>query len=293
MFIKKLTTTSTGNYSEQINRISTEIKEADAVIIGAGSGLSASAGLTYAGERFEQYFSDFIQKYHFHDMYTAGFYPYQTPEEYWAYWSRHIFYNRYHTPPGNAYLDLLKLIKNKDYFIITTNVDHQFQLAGFDKKRLFYTQGDYGLWQCSGPCHRQTYRNEHTVRRMVAEQKEMRIPSSLIPYCPVCKKPMAMNLRCDGTFVQDEGWYAARTRYEDFIRKHHGLHLLFLELGVGGNTPAIIKYPFWEMTAQNNHAVYTTVNLGEAICPPQLEKQSICLNADIGNALAAIRDITE
>lgn len=293
MFIKKLTTTSTGNYSEQINRISTEIKEADAIIIGAGSGLSASAGLTYAGERFEQYFSDFIQKYHFHDMYTAGFYPYQTPEEYWAYWSRHIFYNRYHTPPGNAYLDLLKLIKNKDYFIITTNVDHQFQLAGFDKKRLFYTQGDYGLWQCSGPCHRQTYHNEHAVRRMVAEQKEMRIPSHLLPYCPVCQKPMAMNLRCDDTFVQDEGWYAARTRYEDFIRKHHGLHLLFLELGVGGNTPAIIKYPFWKMTAQNNHAVYTTVNLGEAICPPQLERQSIRLNADIGNALAAIRDITE
>lgn len=279
---------STEKYSEQINRIKIELNEADAVIIGAGSGLSASAGLTYSGDRFEKYFSDFIQKYHFHNMYSAGFYPYQTLEEYWAYWSRHIFYNRYAAAPGNAYADLFKLVRNMDYFVLTTNVDHQFQLAGFNEQRLFCTQGDYGLYQCSEPCHQRTYNNEQSVRCMVSKQKDMRIPSKLIPLCPICGKPMTINLRCDHTFVQDENWYAACAQYEAFIRSHKNLHILFLELGVGSNTPSIIKYPFWEMTAQNRHAVYASINMGEAVCPYALEKQSICINADIGTVLAAI-----
>ena len=288
MFLRKSTTTSTGAYSEKINRIQSEIENADAIIIGAGSGLSASAGLTYSGERFQRHFADFIEKYHFQDMYSAGFYPYQTLEEYWAYWSRHIYYNRYVLAPGRAYADLLELVKDKDYFVITTNVDHQFQLAGFDKKRLFYTQGDYGLWQCSVPCHSKTYDNEQIVKRMVEQQRDMRVPSELIPRCPVCGKPMTMNLRCDNTFVQDEGWAVACQRYEDFIRRHKGLHLLFLELGVGGNTPVIIKYPFWKMTAQNKKAVYATINLGEAVCSPQIKSQSICVDADIGNTLKTL-----
>lgn len=291
MFSKKPIIASTGNCSEQINRIYTEIDQAEAITVGAGAGLSASAGLTYSGERFELYFADFIEKYHYDDMYSAGFYPYPSLEEYWAYWSRHIYYNRYHFNPGQAYFDLLSLIKNKNYFIITTNVDHQFQLAGFDKKRLFYMQGDYGLWQCSIPCHQITYDNEGNVRRMVAQQRNLRIPSGQIPYCPLCGKPLTMNLRCDNTFVQDGGWDAACMRYEDFIRRNKGLHILFLELGVGGNTPAIIKYPFWEMTLQNKNAVYVTINLDEAVCPPQIEKQSICLNADIGKTLAEIQKI--
>ena len=203
------------NYSELIHQLTVTIQESDAIVIGAGSGLSTAAGLTYSGKRFKEHFSDFQEKYGITDMYSGGFYPFDTLEEYWAWWSRHIFINRYQKAPYAVYEDLFTLVKNKDYFVLTTNVDHQFQLAGFDKKRLFYTQGDYGLWQCSEPCHQKTYDNEEIVRKMVAEQTDMRIPSELIPHCPICGKPMTMNLRCDNTFVQDEGWYTAKNQYED------------------------------------------------------------------------------
>lgn len=237
MFLRRMTTTFTGNYSEQTQKLKNEAETADAIVIGVGAGMSTSVGMSYSGERFEKYFSDFHKKYGIRDMYSGGFYPYDTLEEYWAWWSRHIFVNRYDAGIGKPYADLLELIKDKDYFVLTTNVDHQFQLAGFDKKRLFYTQGDYGLWQCSKACHDKTYDNEETVRRMVAEQKDMKVPSELILKCPVCGAPMTMNLRCDNSFVQDEGWYAASERYDDFIRRHKNLHVLFLELGVGANTP--------------------------------------------------------
>lgn len=289
MFLRKPISTFTGNYSEQIERLKQEIKSADAVVIGAGAGMSTSAGFSYSGERFQQYFSDFEAKYGFHDMYSGGFYPYDTLEEYWAWWSRMILVNRYEAGVGKPYRDLLELVKDKDYFVITTNVDHQFQLAGFDKKRLFYTQGDYGLWQCSKPCHQKTYDNEEAVRQMVARQKDGKIPSQLVPKCPVCGAPMTMNLRCDMTFVQDDGWYAASGRYEDFLRRHEGMHLLLLELGVGANTPVIIKYPFWQMTAKNPKAVYACVNFGEAMCPREIAEQSICLDRDIGTVLGDLR----
>lgn len=274
------------SYQENIKKLKSEIETADAILIGAGAGMSTSAGLTYSGERFHRYFSDFHEKYGIRDIYSGGFYPYDTLEEYWAWWSRHIYYNRYDISPGKPYMDLLKLVRGKDYFVLTTNVDHQFQNAGFDKKRLFYTQGDYGLWQCSRACHQKTYDNEETVRKMLAEQKNMKIPSELIPKCPLCGAPMTMNLRSDDTFVQDEGWYAAANRYEDFIRRHENLHILLMELGVGANTPVIIKYPFWKMTSKNPNAVYACINKGEAFCPPEIEKQSICLDADIGKVLA-------
>ena len=289
MFLRKPISTFTGSYSEQIERLKQEIKSADAVVIGAGAGMSTSAGFSYSGERFQQYFSDFETKYGFHDMYSGGFYPYDTLEEYWAWWSRMILVNRYEAGVGKPYQDLLELVKDKDYFVITTNVDHQFQLAGFDKKRLFYTQGDYGLWQCSKPCHQKTYDNEEAVRQMEARQKDGKIPSQLIPKCPVCGAPMTMNLRCDMTFVQDDGWYAASGRYEDFLRRHEGMHLLLLELGVGANTPVIIKYPFWQMTAKNPKAVYACVNFGEAMCPREIAEQSICLDRDIGTVLGDLR----
>lgn len=285
MFSKIWTTTSTGNFSDNIKKLKNEIETADAIVIGAGAGLSASAGFAYDGERFERYFSDFHKKYGITDMYAGGFYPFETPEEYWAWWSRQILVNRYDVPVGKPYTDLLKLVKDKDYFVLTTNVDHQFQLAGFDKKRLFYTQGDYGLWQCSRACHNKTYDNEEVVRRMVAEQDNMKIPSKLIPKCPVCDAPMTMNLRCDDSFVQDEGWYSAAERYEDFIRRHMDKHVLYLELGVGFNTPAIIKYPFWKMTAGNANAVYTCINSGEMLCPKEIENRSICLDRNITDIL--------
>lgn len=291
MYSKTATTKSTSSYWDNtqvrrsIEKVKKKIGNADAVVIGAGAGLSTSAGFTYSGKRFEDHFGDFIQKYGFKDMYSAGFYPYSTLEEYWAYWSRYIFINRYQSAPEPVYSDLYNLVRDKDYFVLTTNVDHCFQKAGFDKQRLFYTQGDYGLWQCAKPCHDTTYDNEDIVKEMVAKQENLRIPSGLVPHCPVCGTPMSMNLRADSTFVEDSGWHAAAKRYQDFIRRHKGLDILYLELGVGSNTPGIIKYPFWRMTAENPKAVYACVNLGEACAPTEIIDRSICINADIGEVL--------
>ena len=221
-------------------------------------------------------------------MYSGGFHPFATPEEHWAYWSRYIYINRYMDAPKPVYNALLQLVRDKDYFVLTTNVDHCFQKAGFEKRRLFYTQGDYGLWQCSRPCHDKTYDNERAVRQMVRDQCDMRIPSELIPHCPVCGAPMTMNLRTDMTFVEDEGWHEAARGYEDFLKRHQGLRVLFLELGVGGNTPVIIKYPFWKMTYRNPKAVYACVNLSRAYCPPEIRRQTICIEGDIGETLNSV-----
>lgn len=285
MFSKIWTSRSTGTCSDKIEGVKALLAEADAVVIGAGAGLSASAGFTYSGERFERYFADFGAKYGFRDMYSGGFYPYKTLEEHWAYWSRYIFINRYENPPKPVYDMLRKLAEGRDCFVLTTNVDHCFQKAGFDKKRLFYTQGDYGLWQCSRPCHQATYDNEAAVRQMWAEQRDMRIPTELIPRCPRCGRPMTMNLRSDTTFVQDDGWYQAAERYEDFLRRHRSGRVLYLELGVGANTPAIIKFPFWKYTCENPDAAYVCVNLGEAAAPREIAGRSICLDADIGGVM--------
>ena len=288
MFSRMKITTSTGNCSDNIKRLKKALNECDAVVIGAGAGLSTSAGFVYTGERFDKYFSDFGKKYGFKDMYSGGFYPYQTKEEFWAYWSRYIFVNRYTDAPKPVYNDLFELVKDKDYFVITTNVDHCFQKAGFDKKRLFYTQGDYGLFQCSVPCHNKTYENEEIIRRMVKEQKDMRIPTELIPKCPVCGEPMTMNLRSDDRFVEDEGWHEAAARYENFLRTRKG-KVLFLELGVGYNTPVIIKYPFWQMTAKDPDATYACINYGEAVTPEEIADRSICIDGDIGEAIEKLK----
>ena len=269
----------------KVQRLKYELDAADAVVIGAGAGLSTSAGFTYAGERFEKYFSDFGKQYDFHDMYTGGFYPYQTLEEHWAFWSRYIYVNRYMDAPKPVYQKLLEMIKEKDYFVITTNVDHCFQKAGFDKKRLFYTQGDYGLFQCSEPCCQETFGNEEAIREMVERQRDMRIPRELLPVCPHCGKQMTMNLRSDERFVQDEGWYRAAERYGNFLRTRKGQRILFLELGVGYNTPGIIKYPFWQMTAENPKATYACVNYGEAVAPKEIAERAICIDGDIGEIL--------
>ena len=280
---------STESFSEHTARLKAALDSADAVVIGAGAGLSTSAGYEYSGERFEKYFSDFEEKYGFHDMYSGGFYPYKTPEEFWAFWSRYIFINRYVDAPKPIYEELLKLVGDKDYFVITTNVDHCFQKAGFDKKRLFYTQGDYGLFQCSEPCCQETFDNEREIRLMYARQEDGRIPSELIPRCPHCGRPMTINLRSDDSFVEDEGWHRAAERYENFLRTRAGLKILFLELGVGYNTPVIIKYPFWHMTAKNPKAVYACINLGEADAPDDIAARSICIGGDIGTVLEGLR----
>ena len=290
-----------GEERERIAKLKEALQTADAVVIGAGAGLSTSAGFVYNGERFHAFFADFEAKYGFHDMYSGGFYPYPTPEERWAFWSRNIYVNRYMNPPKPVYEKLFELVKDKDYFVLTTNVDHCFQKAGFDKKRLFYTQGDYGLWQCSEPCHQKTYDNEETVRAMLLAQGfafgedgalkttegaalKMSVPTELLPHCPVCGKPISMNLRADDTFVEDEGWEAAALRYSDFLNSRRG-GVLFLELGVGYNTPGIIKYPFWRMTEQRQDALYACLNYGEASCPPAIRDRSILLDGDTGEII--------
>ena len=288
MFLKMPTTRSTDNYSDKLSCLKDKIAAADAIVIGAGAGLSTSAGFDYSGERFEKYFADFHKKYGITDMYSGGFYPFETLNEYWAWWSRHILVNRYNAPVGKPYSDLLKAVSDKDYFVLTTNVDHRFQLAGFDKKRLFYTQGDYGLWQCSEPCCNETFDNENAVRTMVKEQCNMKIPDELIPRCPHCGKPMTMNLRRDDSFVQDEGWYTAAERYEEFIRRHRNLHILFLELGVGFNTPGIIKYPFMQMTTENPKAIYACINMNEVYVPDEIADRAICIDGDIGKVIENI-----
>ena len=265
----------------RLKQLKTWFKEADAVLVGAGSGLSTAAGFTYSGERFDRFFSDFGKKYGFHDMYSGGFYPFPSPEEFWAYWSRYIYINRYDQPAGEPYEALLRLLGDKNYFVLTTNVDHRFQVAGFDRARLFYTQGDYGLFQCSVPCHDRTYDNEAAIREMLAAQKDMKIPSSLIPRCPVCGKPMTVNLRSDDTFVEDAGWHAACERYRAFLRENAHGRILYLELGVGMNTPGIIKYPFWQMTYRNPEARYVCINLEAAYAPAEIARRSLCISSDL------------
>lgn len=293
------------SYEESIAKAKKAFVEANAVVVGAGSGLSTAAGYTYAGERFDKYFSDFKKEYGIRDMYSGGFYLFPDRETQWAWWARHIWLNRYVPIPNNTYEILHDLVKGKDYFVLTTNVDHCFQRAGFDRQRLFYTQGDYGLFQSSAPFGAsagKTYDNEAIVRKMIlAEGFEigdngeliipqsaeiaMRVPTELVPYCPDDGEPMTMNLRSDDTFVEDDGWHKAAERYDEFIRRHGGLKIVYFELGVGGNTPVIIKYPFWRMTAENKAAKYICVNKGEAMAPREIMKRAICIDADIRQAL--------
>ena len=324
--------------AEQLISLARTLEEAQTIVIGAGAGLSISAGFVYEGERFARYFADFGAKYGFHDMYTGGFWPYETLAEYWAYWSRYIYVNRFMDPPLAVYERLYELVRGRDYFVITTNVDHCFQKAGFDRKRLFYTQGDYGLFQCSGPCRAKTYDNKELVKEMLTAQGfafdgeenllplpdsarrrgerntasdisgvsgisgdgamssadmkngsvKMTIPLRLVPCCPVCGRPMTMNLRSDDTFVEDDGWHAAAARYQNFLRTRTGGKIVYLELGVGYNTPVIIKYPFWQLTARNADAAYVCINKGNAGCPPEIHRRSICIDADIGETLEAV-----
>ena len=288
MFSRKSINPSTPDFSSALERLKRALDQADTVVIGAGAGLSASAGFIYSGARFTQYFSDFAAKYGFSDMYTGGFFPYPTREEFWAYWGRYILVNRYMDAPKPVYENLLKLVRGKDYFAITTNVDHCFQKAGFDKKRLFYTQGDYGLFQCSEPCCQETWDNEAVIREMVDRQKDMRVPTELIPVCPHCGKPLTMNLRSDDKFVEDEGWHAAAERYENFLRTRKGQKTLFLELGVGYNTPGIIKYPFWQMTYENPNARYVCINQGQALGPKEIAERAIYVDRDINEAIAGL-----
>ena len=288
-----------------IARLREALDRADAVFIGAGAGLSTAAGFTYSGERFRRYFSDFEEKYGFHDMYSGGFYPYATPEERWAFWSRNIWINRYMDPPKGVYGDLLKLVEGREYFVLTTNVDHCFQRAGFDKARLFYTQGDYGLFQCSKPCCPKTWDNADAVRAMLLAQgfdigangdltvpagrtPAMTIPAELVPRCPNCGRALTMNLRADDKFVEDEGWHAAAGRYEQFVLAHRHDRVLYLEIGVGWNTPGIIKMNFWEQVNDNPRAMYACLNFDDVRVPEQIRDRAIGITGDSAGIIAEL-----
>ena len=282
---------------ESVRKLKEKLARAEAVMIGAGAGLSTAAGFVYTGGRFEKYFGDFSRLYGYRDMYSGGFYPYRTPEEFWAYWSRYIWINRYMDAPRSTYADLFRLVRDRDYFVLTTNVDHCFQKAGFDKKRLFYTQGDYGLFQCSGPCCPKTWDNGEAVRRMVLSQgyeigerndlilpegktAAMAVPSALLPKCPNCGRPLTMNLRSDDRFVEDEGWKSAAVEYEAWVTAHRDKAVVYLEIGVGYNTPGIIKYSFWQQVFQNERAFYACLNMEKEPLPEQIRSRSIVIGGD-------------
>lgn len=295
----------TNAFYSGLNRLKETLEKKNAVLIGAGAGLSAAAGFTYDGERFLKYFSDFKKKYGITDIYTGGFYPFKTPNEFWAWWSRQIWINRYMKPKYPVYEDLLGLVKDKDYFVITTNVDHCFQKAGFEKSRLFYTQGDFGLFQCSVPCRNVTYDNKEAVIEMLKAQgygvitedelissdaPKMNVPDELIPLCPNCGKPLTTNLRIDSTFVEDELWHSAADRYNEYIDAHKDSNILYFELGVGGNTPGVIKYPFWQMTYANKRSVFACINKGQAVCPKEIKDRAILIYGDIREALNLLKE---
>lgn len=292
--------------------LSDALERCDSIVVGAGAGLSTAAGFTYSGTRFERYFVDLMAKYGLTDMYSAGFYPYPTLEDFWGYWCRHIWVNRYMPIPRDTYDLLLRLVSRKDHFVLTTNVDHCFQKSGFDKERLFYTQGDYGLFQCSSPCCQKTWDNYDQVRAMVESEGfgidgdgtlvppesiilKTAVPSDLVPTCLVCGAPATTNLRADESFVEDEGWHAANDRYREYIEAHaaDGDNTLFLELGVGFNTPVIIKYPFWRMTARNKDATYACINIGDVSVPKEIEYRSICIDGDINEVLEDLAALQE
>lgn len=304
MYSKNRMNESTGR-SLQIKRLKAALRDADAVMIGTGAGMSTAAGYVYIGERFDRYFSDLSAKYGFRDMYSGGFTDYDSEEEKWAYWSRYVWINRYAPIPGRIYQDLLNAVKDKDYFVLTTNVDHCFQRTGFDKQRLFYTQGDYGLFQCSESCCRKTWDNREQLRAMVLAQgytigedgilippengkPAMKIPTELIPKCPHCGKPAQMNLRADETFVQDAGWDAACVRYEHFVETHRNAKMLYLEIGVGFNTPGIVKYNFWRQTYANPLTMYACLNFSEAYAPKEIAGRSICIDGDSAEVIRQI-----
>lgn len=276
------------NYHDRLKKTRQVIQNAEVILIGGGAGLSAAAGLVYSGERFSAYFADFIAQYGLTDMYSAAFYPFRTQEEKWAYWSRHIQLNRYDAVPGQVYRDLLGLVKEKAYFVITTNVDAQFYKVGFDPAKIFAVQGDYGKLQCAEACHQTLYDNQEIVQHMVSEQTDCHIPSHLIPECPRCGGFMEVNLRKDEFFVEDEVWHSSSRRYTRFLAELGSRQLVLLELGVGYNTPTIIKFPFEHITAQSPSATLIRMNKDYPEVSQENHAKTIVFEQDLGKIIAAL-----
>lgn len=279
-------------YEDQIDRAAKNIRNTDCVIIGAGAGASTAAGIQYGGKRFTDNFAEFIKKYgeyYMTDMYAAGFYPYPSEEAKWGYWSKHALMNRFDPPALPLYTELYDIVKNKEYFVLTTNVDHQFYKAGFDEKRIFATQGDYGKIQCQKACHPKTYDAKDLFRKMDKARRDCLIPSELVPKCPVCGGNMAMNLRCDNYFVEDEAWHEAADRYAGFLEQNKDKKVVLLELGVGFNTPIIIRFPFEKMVRENSSYSLIRLNMDEAVVPESFGKRAIGIGGDMAKAITDIR----
>lgn len=271
-------------FTLRLDKAKKAIDEADYIIIGAGAGLSTAAGIDYTGERFEKYFKDFIEEYGFTDMYSSGFYPFESQEEKWAYWARHVFANRYDVGKTSVYQKLLKLVEDKEYFVLTTNVEHQFWINGFDDERIFATQGDYGLLQCEKACHDRLYPNKEQVFEWVEKTENFRIPSDLVPKCPVCGGNMDLNLRKDSYFVEDAKWHEMNKNYYDFLDNIDG-KFVFLEIGVGFNTPGIIRYPFEQMTYNNSEATLIRLNLDYPQAIPENKDNTISFDENVEEIL--------
>ena len=276
-------------YNKRISEVKNLINEADYILIGAGSGLSTAAGLEYFGESFEKNFKEFIEKYNFPDLYSASFYDFNTQEEKWAFFAKMISLNRFNKEPLKLYQELYSLIKVKDYFVITTNVDGQFEKAGFEKERVFETQGDYAYLQCENACHNKLYYNYDLVNEWLKNTKDCKIPNNLVPKCPVCGGNMEMNLRKDANFVQDENWYKQDKRYGEFLDKSQDKNLLLLEIGVGFNTPGIIRFPFEQMVYNNINTNLVRINKDYAFTNKEIKNKTILFDEDVNTIIEDLR----
>ena len=278
-------------YNKRISEVKNLINKADYILIGGGAGLSTAAGLDYSGKRFEDNFGEFIEKYHFTDMYTAGFYDFNTEEEKWAFWAKHMYLNDIGIGATKLYKDVLNLVKDKKYFVITTNVDDQFYKAGFDKEKVFAMQGSFKYIQCSKACHNKLYDATDLVKEMINKTKDCKIPTELVPVCPVCGEKMEVNVRIDANFVQDENWYKQDKRYGEFLDKSQDKNLLLLEIGVGFNTPGIIRFPFEQMVYDNVNTHLVRINKDYAFASKEIEDKTILFNEDTNKIVEDLKEI--
>lgn len=245
---------------ENYSKIKELIKNADAILIGAGAGLSSSAGIDYSKYSFSKNFPELVKAYGMTDMYTSSFYDFDSEEERWSYWAKHINYSFIAPPPLKTYKELYELVKNKNYFVITTNVDGQFEKSGFDKTRVFEVQGSYGKMQCSVGCHNRVYDNTKLVKKMLECKDNLKIDKELIPKCPVCGKNMEINIRKDSFFIEDDNWHYLNDNYEKFIKNNIDKKMILIELGVGFNTPGIIRYPFDQLAYKYDNVTLIRIN---------------------------------
>ena len=274
--------TFTNSLSERIAHVGRLIADADYILIGAGAGLSAAAGLDYAGKEFEREFQPWIDRYGIIDLYSSSFYPFKTEEERWAYWAKHIWFSRFRTGGTELYHNILQLIKGKEYFVITTNVDAQFEKTEFAKEKIFATQGDYAYLQVRSGSTKTLVYNESWVKQALAATIDCKVPTELIPHHPLTGELMSPNLRCDDTFVEDERWHRQKEAYHEFVGKAWGHKLLLLEFGVGFNTPSIIRFPFEQMAASNSNVSLVRFNRDH----PQLMQENVfnftCFTEELG-----------